>query len=75
MNHFFYETRGKEKVRDLLEEGQRSQSFYRSGAARKNPLSILAGLAGMIFGGWLKRLDRSQHRPQSEDARFRTFPG
>jgi hypothetical protein len=34
MNQFFYEQRGKEKVKGLLEEGQRSQAIYRSGASK-----------------------------------------
>ena len=32
MNHFSYEMMGKEKVRDLQEEGMRSQAVHRSGA-------------------------------------------
>jgi hypothetical protein len=30
MNDFFYESRGKEKIKELRNEGQVSQSFYRS---------------------------------------------
>lgn len=30
MNQFFFEARGKEKVRDLLNEGMRSQAYHRS---------------------------------------------
>ncbi len=46
MNQFFFETRGKEKVKELLDEGQRSQAFYRSGSPR---LSILRGLPKMLL--------------------------
>jgi hypothetical protein len=30
MNQFFYETRGKEKVKSLMEEGKQSQTLQRS---------------------------------------------
>lgn len=45
MNPFFYEQRGKEKVKDLLEEGQRSQAYHRSGAPK---LDLLRGLPKFI---------------------------
>lgn len=47
MNEFFYESRGKEKVKDLRNEGQRSQAFYRSGAPN---LSLLHNLPKLIIG-------------------------
>jgi hypothetical protein len=47
VNHFFYESSSKEKVKDLLNEGQRSQEFYRSGAPK---LSLLRGLPRLIIG-------------------------
>lgn len=34
MNQFFYESRGKEKVKSLLEEGMRSQALRRSKEVR-----------------------------------------
>jgi hypothetical protein len=34
MNHFFYESRAKEKLADLRAEGIMSQAIYRSGAPR-----------------------------------------
>jgi hypothetical protein len=40
MNHFFYETRSKEKVKQILDEGMRSQAYYRSGHPRPGLLSI-----------------------------------
>ena len=52
MNHFFYESRGKEKVRNLREEGMRSQAFHRSGAPKLNPLrglpKLVLGLLGIL---------------------------
>jgi hypothetical protein len=55
MNQFFYESRGKEKVRDLMKEGMRSQEFHRSGApkldlARSLPKLILSilGILGLL---------------------------
>jgi len=51
MNQFFYESRGKEKVRELQKEGQQSQSFYRSGAPRGSGGAIpklVAGLLGIL---------------------------
>jgi len=47
MNQFFYEQRGKEKVKNLLNEGQRSQAFYRSGAPK---LGLLRGVPKLIIG-------------------------
>jgi hypothetical protein len=46
MNDFSYDVIGKEKVRDLQNEGIRSQSFHRSGAPR---LSLLRGLPKLIL--------------------------
>ena len=46
MNHFSYEVMGKEKVRDLREEGVRSQFFHRSGAQK---LGLLRGLPKLIL--------------------------
>jgi len=47
MNQFFYEQRGKEKVKNLLNEGQQSQAFYRSGAPK---LGLLRGVPKLIIG-------------------------
>jgi len=46
MNQFSYEFMGKEKVRDLQEEGVRSQAFHRSGAPK---LALLRGLPKLIL--------------------------
>ena len=46
MNHFFYESRGKEKVKDLLNEGQRSQAFHRSGSPK---IGMLSGASKMAM--------------------------
>jgi hypothetical protein len=50
MNQFFYEQRGKEKVRNLMEEGMRSQALRRSGAAKSNLLHNLPKYALAILG-------------------------
>jgi hypothetical protein len=54
MNQFFYESRGKEKVNELIDEGVRSQAYHRS-AVSKAPLSagikftlIILGISGVI---------------------------
>lgn len=46
MNQFFFESRGKEKVKDLLNEGQQSQAFHRSGAQK---LDLLRGLPKLVI--------------------------
>ena len=46
MNQFFYESRGKEKIKDMMEEGMRSQAFHRSGAPK---LGLLPSLPKLIF--------------------------
>ena len=50
MNYSFYEGRSKEKVKDLLEEGQRSQALYKSGATRINFLRNLPKLMLLLIG-------------------------
>ncbi len=56
MNQFFYEVRGKEKIKDLMEEGMRSQALRRSGAAKRGffrglpkLILILAGILGFLI--------------------------
>jgi hypothetical protein len=46
MNQFFYESRAKEKVKNLMEEGMRSQSYSRSGAPK---LGLVHGLPKLIL--------------------------
>jgi len=58
MNQFFYESRGKEKIRDLMEEGMRSQAVHRSSAPKTGHraalprlligILTLAGLLGLL---------------------------
>lgn len=50
MNHSFLEGRSNEKVKDLLEEGQRSQAYYRSGAKKNRLLPTLPKLALILLG-------------------------
>lgn len=45
MNHFFYESRGKEKVRELMREGMNSQEYSRS---RSSKTAFLRGLPKLI---------------------------
>lgn len=49
MNQFFYESSGKEKLRDLMHEGMRSQAYERSGVGKRSfvhriPKLIMASL-------------------------------
>lgn len=46
MNQFFYESRGKEKVKDLMKEGMTSQAVHRSGAPK---LALLRGVPKLIM--------------------------
>jgi hypothetical protein len=50
MNHFSYEIMGKEKVKDLQEEGMRSQAFHRAGAPKPALLRGLPRLALTLLG-------------------------
>jgi hypothetical protein len=50
MNHSFLEGRSNEKVKDLLDEGQRSQAYYRSGAKKSRLLPTLPKLAMILLG-------------------------
>jgi hypothetical protein len=50
MNHSYFEGRSKEKVKDFLEEGQRSQAYYRSGARKSRSLPSLSKLILFLLG-------------------------
>lgn len=50
MNLYFFETRGKEKVNDLIKEGMMSQAHYRSGASKTRFLSKLPKLIWFVLG-------------------------
>ena len=58
MNQFSYEMLGKEKVKDLQDEGMRSQAVHRSGAPKfgllhRLPKLILGHLGLLGILGWL----------------------
>jgi hypothetical protein len=49
MNHMFQEERSKEKISDLLDEGVRSQEYYRNRSRRTNPLLLFGrGIAAVL---------------------------
>ena len=50
MNQFFYETRSKEKVKNLMEEGMRNQALRRSKGAKVGFLHRLPKLAMALLG-------------------------
>lgn len=50
MNPFFYESSSKQKVKDLLNEGQRSQAFHRSGAPKLGLMRGVPKLAMALLG-------------------------
>lgn len=50
MNQFFYESRGKEKVKDLMKEGMGSQAYNRSGASKPSLLYRLPKLILILLG-------------------------
>ena len=50
MNHFFYESSGKQKVKELFNEGQRSQAFHRSGAPKRSLMGSVPKLAFTLLG-------------------------
>ena len=60
MNDFFYQIRGKEKIREIMDEGLTSQALLRSGASRSTLLRrlpklilILSGIVGALL--WMNR--------------------
>jgi hypothetical protein len=57
MNQFFYETRGKEKVRELMKEGTRSQAHTRSNPNILHRLPKLIVILMVVLGvlGFLTR--------------------
>lgn len=50
MNDFFYESRSKEKIKEVMEEGLRSQAYYRSGEPKPNLLRGVSKLILLILG-------------------------
>jgi len=50
MNDFSYESRAKEKIKEMIAEGMRSQEFHRSGAPKLNLLRGLPKLALSVLG-------------------------
>jgi hypothetical protein len=50
MNQFFYESRGKEKVKELMNEGMMSQAQHRLGASKASLFSRLPKLILIVFG-------------------------
>ena len=55
MNEFFCESSSKEKIKDLMKEGMRSQAFHRSGAPKLNLMGglpkwvlVLLGILGLL---------------------------
>jgi len=50
MNQFFYETRAKEKVKGLMEEGMRSQAVRRSGVSKAGLAQNFPKIALMLLG-------------------------
>jgi hypothetical protein len=50
MNHFFYETRSKEKIKDLMEEGMRSQASHKSGVPKFDSLHSLPKVILIVLG-------------------------
>ena len=50
MNEFFYQSRGKEKVRELREEGMSSQAYHRSGASKAGILSRISKIILIVLG-------------------------
>lgn len=71
MSQFFYEQSGKEKVKGLLEEGQRSQAFYRSGASKS---SLLHSLQQLILRFLDRRSSKQGHSMQSPKMDFNPIP-
>ncbi|HEY5903219.1 MAG TPA: hypothetical protein VIU39_11745 [Anaerolineales bacterium] len=64
MNQFYYETRAKEKVRELMQEGQHSQAFHRSGAPKLGLFPSLKKLMLRIFnhkGAQMPNLVKDAH--------------
>jgi hypothetical protein len=47
MNQFFYESRGKEKIKELMREGQVSQAIRRSRTPKKDVLPYAPKRAGL----------------------------
>ena len=50
MNHFFYESRGKEKLKELRNEGQMSQAVYRSGTPKSSLAPAISRLIISLLG-------------------------
>ena len=69
MNRYFYEVRGKEKVRDLLEEGLRSQAAHRASASKPGLLHGLRQILLALLGSQRSQPDRSIKPEKAEPIR------
>jgi hypothetical protein len=49
MNEFFYQSRGKEKIKELMKEGMRGQALQRAGGSKRFVFN-LSKLALMLLG-------------------------
>jgi hypothetical protein len=49
MNHFFFEVRGRERIRDLRNEGLMSQAIHRNRITKPNILHRLPGGVSRIL--------------------------
>ena len=50
MNQSFYEDRAREKIKDLLDEGLRSQDYYSSGSRKSGLRAVLPELSLIVIG-------------------------
>ena len=68
MNQFFYEQRGSQKVKDLMQEGMQSQALHRSGAPKLSLFHGLQKLIGSLFGHRASKQEPSTETTYSEPA-------
>jgi hypothetical protein len=68
MNQFFYEQRGKEKLKELQAEGMRSQALHRSGAARVGLFEGLRRLIASLVGHVVRPAAKAANRAKREAA-------
>jgi hypothetical protein len=50
MNHFFYETRGRERVTELMKEGLGAQALHRCRAAKPSGPRALSKFTRVLLG-------------------------
>jgi hypothetical protein len=69
MNQTFLEERSKEKVKNVLDEGMRSQEYYRNRTRKPNPIQQLGKIILFSFETLIHNPFRGEKHPVDSHSR------